>query len=344
MARGAVLRLAAGLLVAVLTAGAHWCVPGDAFAAEAVHATRIAVEGHGPRPRIGGLIYRGGLRLTSGDGRFGGLSDLRVLEDGARLIAISDRGNWVSGSLHYDPGGDLIDLDGVTIKRMTGVNGKPLRRLYNRDAEALTRWPGGGWLVAFEHFHRLRVFPAPDGADPAVPVPAPESLKEAPLNGGIEAAALLPDSRLVLLTEDAGDGITRRGWIGDGSQWAEIRYPVSAAFRPTAAASLPGGDLLVLERSLTLLGGLAARVVKVPAARLAPGAELCGTVLATVDQPFPVDNFEGLAVRTSAAGETFVYLVSDDNFFALQETILLMFELTDRAADPSSEARDTCRP
>ena len=41
-----------------------------------------------------------------------------------------------------------------------------------------------------------------------------------------------------------------------------------------------------------------------------------------------MDNFEGVAVATPAGGSTIVLIVSDDNFSALQRTLLLAFRLT----------------
>ena len=47
------------------------------------------------------------------------------------------------------------------------------------------------------------------------------------------------------------------------------------------------------------------------------------------DMGFQIDNMEGLSVHRTAAGETVLTLVSDDNFSALQRTILLQFKLVD---------------
>ena len=38
------------------------------------------------------------------------------------------------------------------------------------------------------------------------------------------------------------------------------------------------------------------------------------------------DISEGLAVRRGPSGETFLYIISDDNYSARQRTLLLMFE------------------
>src|SRR5215471_3781342 len=44
---------------------------------------------------------------------------------------------------------------------------------------------------------------------------------------------------------------------------------------------------------------------------------------------FDIDNMEGLSVHRSAGGETILTLISDDNFSALQRTLLLQFTLVE---------------
>jgi hypothetical protein len=40
-----------------------------------------------------------------------------------------------------------------------------------------------------------------------------------------------------------------------------------------------------------------------------------------------IDNMEGIATRRGQHGETFVYLLADDNYNPVERTLLLMFEL-----------------
>ena len=93
-------------------------------------------------------------------------------------------------------------------------------------------------------------------------------------------------------------------------------------FKPTAAAALPGGDVLLLERSFSLLSGTAARLSRIAAADLVPGAEVSGRQVAVLAPPMLVDNSEALAVRRRADGRLVAYVLSDDNFNPLQATLL----------------------
>ena len=60
-----------------------------------------------------------------------------------------------------------------------------------------------------------------------------------------------------------------------------------------------------------------------------PGAVVDGPVLFDVDLGYEIDNMEGLSVHRSASGEVVLTLISDDNFSAVQRTLLLQFTLAE---------------
>lgn len=279
---------------------------------------------------VGALEYRGGLELVSPDPRFGGLSGLVISADGKRLLAVSDRGWWFAARLIHDADGRLVAIADGEIEAMRGAGGTPLGGDW-RDAEDLARLADGRLAVSFERRHRVVLYwsgaPAPG---PVEPLAAPRKLAQAPNNGGIEGLTELGPGRLLALTEafEAGGGRVM-GWLLSpaGGAPAELSYATTGAFQPTALASLPGGDVLVLERRYSLLAGAAARLARLAGGAIVPGAVLEGVELARIAAPLTVDNFEGLAVRRDAAGRLLVYLLSDDNFNPLQRTLLLMFRL-----------------
>jgi hypothetical protein len=67
--------------------------------------------------------------------------------------------------------------------------------------------------------------------------------------------------------------------------------------------------------------------VRVPAEQIHPGAELSGTELAVLEQPVTTDNYEGISAIRQPDGKVMLYVVSDDNFWGFQRTLLLMFEI-----------------
>jgi hypothetical protein len=85
--------------------------------------------------------------------------------------------------------------------------------------------------------------------------------------------------------------------------------------------------VIFVERSFSFIAGLDIRVASVPAASIQPGATLMPREIAKLSHPLTIDNFEGIAARRDENGDTLIYLVSDDNFSALQRTLLVMFAL-----------------
>ena len=124
-----------------------------------------------------------------------------------------------------------------------------------------------------------------------------------------------------------GDPEGRAAFLWDGKSWAELSYRTESGFKPTAAALLPDGAVLVLERRFSLIGGLAIRLVRLETDTIGPGTIVQGKALARFSPPLAIDNMEAMAVRRGSKGETLIYLLSDDNFNPLQRTLLLRFEL-----------------
>ena len=70
----------------------------------------------------------------------------------------------------------------------------------------------------------------------------------------------------------------------------------------------------MLERRASILGGFGARIVRVSAEDIQPGAELSGTELVLFEQPVTTDNYEGISAVRQPDGKVMLYVVSDDNF------------------------------
>ena len=279
--------------------------------------------------RVGHLVFQGGLNLTSPDPRFGGLSGLAVSADGSRLSAVTDKGDWVLFSPTISPTGRLTGIAGTQIGDLRDFDGKPLRRKRNSDAESLAPIDGG-FAVSFERRHRVWLYrgaPNPFRARP-VEIALPPRSHAMRRNGGLEALARLRDGRLITIAQDFPKGAPfAQGWILEKNRWHGFRYRRHGQFQPAGAVTSPSGRLLVLERRFSYVGGFGTRLVEISPAVIRPGADIRGRELARLEHPLITENFEGIASYRNAAGKTVLYLISDDNFGALQKTILLKFAL-----------------
>lgn len=255
------------------------------------------------------------LELRSGERWFGGLSGMVL--DGERLVAVNDAGHWLTWRLEIDQAGRPLAVSDLEIKPIGGLDGSK----HDGDAEEVTATPDG-LVVAFERRHRIWLYPDGLSGRPR-PLAAPQGFSRMPANGGAEAMATLPGGDLLVIGEEGENGLSP-AWRGGPRRWSRLAYRRHGDFRPTGAARLPGDDVLVVERRFTWLGGVAMRLVRLDAAAIHSGAVLEGRELARLEPPLLVDNFEAVAVRPRALdGRLVAYVLSDDNFQAIQSTLLM---------------------
>jgi hypothetical protein len=265
---------------------------------------------------LGSLRYRGGLWLSSPDSRFGGFSDLRVSRNGQRLLAISDCGYQLAANLLYGADGSLSDLGDAELNLLRA----PADLTHDEgDAEGLARMADGSLVVGYERHHRLWRYPPGEPPLRGVAARLPEipSFGHLEPNLGIEAMTGLADGRLLAIGELVPHGPEEAtAWVGWDHTWSMIPFPLfydharsGAPLRPTGAALLPSGEVLVLERRYPPLAG---RIRLIERAALEAG-QMDGREIARLDEPFPLHNFEGIDARGGAEGETWIYLLSDDN-------------------------------
>lgn len=324
-----------GILAAIVATAA---LSGSAFADDAtVTAVQLSsFQNAAIGQRTQGLIFRGGIEMRSATDTFGGLSGIGFTAPSDKLTMVSDRGNFVSGQLIYDEHGAPLSLVGVTITPMQNSKGADLPRAFARDAEALTVMTREGVpygiRVGFENLTRVADYALDNGipTGAAREVTIPDWLTKTRTNESIEAVCVAPPASPVagstlILTEGVvtGDG-AHSGWLLGKNDKGPMSYRSGASTSPTDCAFLPNGDLLVLERGVVLVN-FAARLVRVKAADVMPGAEMAGEVLFEAIGG-DLDNMEGLAVH-DIAGDTRITLVSDNNFNDWERSLLLEFSL-----------------
>jgi hypothetical protein len=314
--------------------------------------------------RAGRLDYRGGIELRADHEGFGGLSGLRISEDGAAFLAVSDRGWWVDGRLIHDAAGRLVGAEDGRIAAMLGKDGRRLRGNW-ADAEAVAFrherpgpmagvseriWPEV--LVAFERRDRIWAYDIERHGFAALPVEIgqPEGIDRLIFNKGIEGLAVLDKTardgvrgeadrtplRVLAISEATPDANRDFiGWIREDGAWHRLGLVPRPPFELTdlvADIDPPGGRrpyVYALERRYSLVAGPGMRIRRFPLADVAPGARLEGEALINLNITYTIDNMEGIALRYTDEGETLLYVISDDNYSRLQRTLILMFAVID---------------
>jgi hypothetical protein len=310
--------LAFGLLATPIAPGPAEQPPGPATAS--LGAVPILLdEGEPGRRSAGALTFLAGWELTSDDRRFGGISAIAV--EGERVTAISDSGMLFDFAV---PGRGAAR---VGILPLPAGPGSPSRK-EDRDTEAMFVAEGQAWL-AFENRNEIWRYARPGWRAEARVAPA--AMRDWPTNRGAEAMLRLADGRFLLISESLEADRTSPALLFSGDPTAggapiELRFRPAVGFRITDAAQLPDGRLLLLQRDISLLGGIVAKLTVVDLAALDSEGPVEGREIAHLEPPLTVDNMEALSIAREGE-QTIVWLASDDNYFPLQRTLLMKFAL-----------------
>ncbi len=329
------------LLAAVLAAGPFVAASTVTANPPQIRSLPSAPDAQG----LGALAYRGGLVIDWDHARFGGFSALEFDPDGGVLVAVTDRGSWLTAS-PVMAAGELVGLEGLRLGALTGPDGEALEGR-GGDAEALAPDGAGGYLVAFERDHRVWRYPAapePFGALPR-PLEAPGELADLKSNRGVEALTRLCDGRLLLIAERAAreQGLAD-AWIGRTGVWQAFRYPRPEGSRAKGAVTLADCAVLVLERIKNKDAPDTTRIVRLRTDALRSGAAPAEPeVIGRLNGALESERFEAIAVRPAEGGGSRIFLMTDDGFQDDRRTLLLMFELGPEAAHRGGRARGAAR-
>lgn len=291
-----------------------------------IRSRMIRDFGGGPEAS-GRLDFLGGLVLNGPSG-FGAWSGL--LLDGDQMLAVNDTGAWLSARLVTSAGRPLA-LEGARLFPRRDVNGRIIAAKGAGDAEALTRVEGGV-LVAVEGSAQILRYPATgitiDPAAAPVRVDVDHQLRQVARRNGFEALATLADGTVLAITEgNAKTGPTIPAFRLGGKPFSIAR---NGDWSITGADTLPGGDVVIVERHYGGGFDVGMRVRRLGVWDLASGkGPIDGPVLLEAGFASQIDNMEGVAA-TFEDGRIVLTFVSDDNHAMLQRTLLLRFAIRDR--------------
>lgn len=285
---------------------------------------------------FGPLEFVGGLEMTAPARAFGSMSAMRFLKPGSDFIGVADTGFWFFGSVVRDAEKRPSGISDFRMQQMVDRNGKPVDIKWEVDAEGLGVKDGVA-TVGFERDHRVSQFRIePGGMGPVFAnidflVPAHE-LRQ---NRGFETVAWSSPASplqgaLVVVSEKSLDKAGNIfAAVLSGPHKGVFTVEREGGFDITDGAFLPGGDLLLLERSFSIGSGVRMRLRRIAGDSIARGALVTGTVLLEADMSYQIDNMEALDVWSREDGATVVSLMSDDNQSILQRNLYLEFVLHD---------------
>jgi hypothetical protein len=281
-------------------------------------------EAEPDRRQIGRLDYLGGWVLSSASPDFGGLSALHV-EAGA-VTALSD-----TGLLYRFAVPDGRAVEPVRIDPLVDGPGSRAHK-YNRDTESMVLL--GPWLwVGFEHHNMVWRYRRADLRASASA--RPEPMRAWRGNAGPEAMTRLADGRFLVFCEGLSDNQPLSDAVLFDGDPADPRTPNHLlhyrrvpGYRVSDATTLPDGRIVILNRRFQWLEGFSLAITSADPRGRGAGATIERREVARLAPPLSVDNMEGVSA-TVENGRTILWLVSDDNFFPLQRTLLLKFALRD---------------
>jgi hypothetical protein len=283
--------------------------------------------------RVGRLVFKGAIQLEAKDARFGGISAILWEPACKRLLAVSDSGTWFVLEPE-ETDGRLTGILRAWIAPVLSPDGRPPLSKRAADSESLARMADGSTWVFYEQEHRGERFRGLSACKPDSLAQAPDRAWVPadsgtwPENGGMEAVAGTGQSLRIALESVPGPVGGKLGLAGAPDKaMGRFSWMAPEGYQPTAMDPLEadGSRMLVLHRRFSPLEGASAVLTEAEIAVDQAGA-VTPREVAVLKAPLLVDNMEALAVRREGE-RRFVYLASDDNFNALQRTLLLKFEL-----------------
>jgi hypothetical protein len=317
-----------------------WTAPDRSLAAVAAEMLEISA-----RPitefqigsseiRFGPLEFVGGLELTSPSRDFGSMSAIRFTDGGNSFAGVADTGSWFFGRILRDEDGRPVGFGDFRLAPILDADGVPLGSKQSSDAEGLAVKDGVA-TASFEREHRISEY----RLDSQVPsllknvdflVPAFElrrnrgfeTITYAPADGPLQGARVAIAEGSI---DEAGNIFAA---VLEGPEKGVFTV-AHDGYEITDGVFLPDGDLLLLERSFSILEGVAMQLRRIEAETIGAGKLADGPVLLEADMGYQIDNMEGIDVWRRDDGALMVSLVSDDNQSILQRNLYLEFRLVE---------------
>lgn len=266
---------------------------------------------------LGEFSVAGVWELTSNNSHFGGYSALLAISPGS-LLAASDAGRVLEIPIPLRatiPAGSLriFDAERHPAKLFNDIESLAF------DADSGTIWAG------YESFNQVARM-TKDGSHLSKQPPAIADWNH---RSGLETFERLADGSFLMIAEGRGQDGNHEALLYpsdplEGGEPLHFRFEGVRGMLPTGATLLPDGRVMILMRrfNIAILPYFSGSIMLADPAEISDGGTWSGEVIARFEDPFPLDNYEGIAAVPRPDGRVTVWLISDDNFSALQRTLL----------------------
>ncbi len=314
-------RLIVLAMIALALAPGTWLRTQDSgrLAPFALQAERLATDPWTAAP----FTLKSVWQLDSPHPDFGGFSALAHLGNG-QFMAGSDRGYLLRFAMTDD---------GPAAGQLERIGGKSARRKRDVDLEAMmVDDVAGQYWAAYERSNSIALYSA-DGRELQRIQPA--AMRDWLNNSGPEAMAKLPDGRTLIIAErkqSPGGGHTALllppNLSAGHAEAASFSLGPTAGYSPTDIAIAPNGQALAVLRKFDpfFSRGFVAKIARLDSDEIQPNRQWKAEAVVSLGGGVPLDNYEGIAIvpnDSTDAGDCDVWLISDDNFSALQATYLV---------------------
>ncbi|MEM6603260.1 MAG: esterase-like activity of phytase family protein [Pseudomonadota bacterium] len=268
----------------------------------------------------------GVIKLDSDDEDFGGLSAALISSDQKRFYALTDRARLITFSPvmkdHV-----LTCVKGATIRPLRGKSTRPLIGHYG-DSEGMSFFAQDEdkILVSFERAPRVVEYRVNEKElRPHIHFAKFEK-KELPYNKSYETVRMISDTQIMAFTEDyPEDGEAITGYVLNVEKdiFQTISLKKSNDHLLTDIGILNNGDFITLERTFSFLMGVSIQMRHIKREDMLSGKKPAdGDIVFQMTTSEGADNMEAIAITPHQDGN-FIYIVSDDNFTSLQNTIIV---------------------
>ncbi|RZI55220.1 MAG: esterase-like activity of phytase family protein, partial [Rubrivivax sp.] len=289
------------VIVAVLLLGTSYAGPTRLPLFGPVPTLRLVAEAAPTIRTSGRLTWLAGARIESDDPLVGGFSALAAR--GRHFTLLNDGGNFVRFDLGAGGGARGVRFGELPDGPGTGWEKR------DRDSESLIVGEDGTMWVGFERANAVWRY-AP-GFARAEAWARPPTMRRWDANGGPESLVRLRDGRFVAFSEESRwrgqPGLAAVLFAGDPAEAprlaARFSYLPAPGFAVADAATLPNGDLIVLERRWLLPLRFRSRLALVKPGALKPGALVRGIELGRIVAPWPTENYEGVVATRDDPAE-----------------------------------------